>query len=522
MSTAVPASAPSTSRRRLALGAVAAATLLAGVLVPATPASAAATTRWVDPAAASAAPGTGCDAAAGYATIASAVAAAAAGDEIRVCAGDYSEGKIAVNTANLSFYGAQAGVSAGVGSARSEAPAAQESNVNVEFTFNKPFTVIDGFSFSSANRAVYAMGAADGGSVVNNRFVNTTRGVASYGDLVEVSNNLFADSSWGVHHDDSGTIGGLVSGNVFRNLSYAVSSAAHDLELRGNVVTAMKQRAFTLYGYNLTIADNTVDFPSTAAGEGALMFTGSARNATVTGNTFTGGGTSIYVTSPATAVVERNSLLGTGLSVVGTTGPAFAVGPNWWGSASGPYNGLELDATRATNVTVASWCADAACTTTRVPAAAPAAPPAADGDALDDLNLPDVTNQFSGADLSSIDVSQPLSGELPWSSDEDDWVDVYAYSTPIYIGTFPVVNGKVQLTGVDLSALEAGKHRLVFIGQTSGATSVAAFAITEAAEEGSRLAASGATDALPVGIAAALSLIAGLALVLRHRRRVTA
>ena len=157
-----------------------------------------------------------------------------------------------------------------------------------------------------------------------------------------------------------------------------------------------------------------------------------------------------------------------------------------------------------------------------LPAAEPAAPPAADGDALDQLNLPDVTSQFSGADLSDIDVSQPLSGELPWPNDEDDWVDVYAYSTPIFLGTFPVVNGKVQLTGVDLSALEAGKHRLVFIGQTSGATSVAAFAITEAAEEGSRLAASGATDALPIGIAAALSLIAGLALALRHRRRVTA
>ncbi len=283
MPSAIPttASSPATAPRLLALSALAAATLLAGVLVPAAPASADATTRWVDPAASSTAPGTGCGGAAGYTTIASAIAAAAAGDEIRVCAGDYSEGKITVATAGLSLYGAQAGVSAGVGSARSAAPALEESNVDVEFTFTKPFTTIDGFSFSSDNRAIYAMGAADGGTVVNNRFVGTARGVASYGDLVEVSHNLFADSTWGVHHDDAGTVGGLVSDNVFRNLMYAVSSAAHDLEIRDNVVSGVRYRAFTLYGYANTVTGNAIDMPATAGGEGAITFSGTARGVDV-------------------------------------------------------------------------------------------------------------------------------------------------------------------------------------------------------------------------------------------------
>ena len=71
---------------------------------------------------------------------------------------------------------------------------------------------------------------------------------------------------------------------------------------------------------------------------------------------------------------------------------------------------------------------------------------------------------------------------MPWSGSSDDqWVDVWAYSTPTYIGTFPVINGVLKITGADLSALAAGDHHLVLVGQTSGASEVMGFAIAEPA-----------------------------------------
>lgn len=71
---------------------------------------------------------------------------------------------------------------------------------------------------------------------------------------------------------------------------------------------------------------------------------------------------------------------------------------------------------------------------------------------------------------------------MPWAgSNDDQWVDVWAYSTPTYIGTFPVINGVLKITGADLSALAAGDHHLVLVGQTSGASEVMGFAIAEPA-----------------------------------------
>jgi pectin methylesterase-like acyl-CoA thioesterase len=70
-----------------------------------------ATTRWVDPAAASSPPGTACGTSAGYSTIQAAVNAATPGDTIRVCAGTYPEGPgpLTVNK-TLTLLGAQNGV----------------------------------------------------------------------------------------------------------------------------------------------------------------------------------------------------------------------------------------------------------------------------------------------------------------------------------------------------------------------------------------------------------------------------
>lgn len=113
--------------------------------------------------------------------------------------------------------------------------------------------------------------------------------------------------------------------------------------------------------------------------------------------------------------------------------------------------------------------------------------PAADSAGLDrliaeqKLDVAAVTASFvapAGVLLDSLNFKTLFSGNLPWAA-EDTEVDVFAYSTPLYLGTFPVVNGQVVLTDVDLSALEAGGHRLVFQGKQSGTVAVIAIRSAE-------------------------------------------
>lgn len=153
----------------------------------------------------------------------------------------------------------------------------------------------------------------------------------------------------------------------------------------------------------------------------------------------------------------------------------------------------------------------------------PASPPAADTNQLTtliaqgNLDVSSTTSTFVPLGgtidnpLDSLDVSKAFSGTLPWSDGTDSFVDVYAYSSPTFLGTFPVINGKVQLSGLDLSALRSGGHHLVFQGQTSGAVQVMAVTVAET------LAATGLNLALPLGLTSILILL-GLALRLLTTR----
>ena len=129
-------------------------------------------------------------------------------------------------------------------------------------------------------------------------------------------------------------------------------------------------------------------------------------------------------------------------------------------------------------------------------AAAPTASPAADTDELlqliDDegIDVEADTAAFGvgGGDLDELDVSEPLDGVYEnWAGASDAFVDAYSFSAASYVGTFPVVGGDVVLTGLDLSALGAGTHHLLLIGQTTGTTSVVAFSVAAPAgdDEGS-------------------------------------
>ncbi|CAN5233671.1 hypothetical protein BH09ACT1_BH09ACT1_06600 [soil metagenome] len=75
------------------------------------------------------------------------------------------------------------------------------------------------------------------------------------------------------------------------------------------------------------------------------------------------------------------------------------------------------------------------------------------------------------------DASVPFTASAPWAGTIDSWVDVWAYSTPTFIGTFPVVDGILQISGADVSALASGSHHLVFVGQTSRTHQVVALTV---------------------------------------------
>jgi hypothetical protein len=160
-------------------------------------------------------------------------------------------------------------------------------------------------------------------------------------------------------------------------------------------------------------------------------------------------------------------------------------------------------------------------------AAAPTPPPVANSTDLqayittNNVDVAATTNTFSidgaaaGSGLTSIDPSAPFDATLPWSDTSDTFVDVYAYSSPLLVGTFPVSAGVIQLTGVDLSSLKAGSHHLVFIGQTSGTVSIVAIGIAAAAPT---LALTG-TDAVGPTIGALSVLLLGLTMVILVRTR---
>jgi hypothetical protein len=162
----------------------------------------------------------------------------------------------------------------------------------------------------------------------------------------------------------------------------------------------------------------------------------------------------------------------------------------------------------------------------------PATPPAADSDALlqliDDAGVDvaaDTAKFDAGTDLTKLDVSSPIDAVFAgWSDPSDAFVDVYAYSTASYLGTFPVVGGDVMLTGLDLSALAPGGHHLLLRGQSSDALAVVAFSVLAAAAPDPALAATGVEAGLVSGAALLLLVVGGvlLGVARRMRRSITA
>lgn len=122
----------------------------------------------------------------------------------------------------------------------------------------------------------------------------------------------------------------------------------------------------------------------------------------------------------------------------------------------------------------------------------------------------------TGLPAGELNPGKSYTANVAWTA-TDSFVDVYAFSKPVLVGTFPVVNGVAQITlsSKVLSQLEAGAHTLVATGQTSGAVQAVSLSVAFT------LAATGPNLAAPIGTAALLLMLGG-ALVVARRRSVRA
>ncbi len=117
----------------------------------------------------------------------------------------------------------------------------------------------------------------------------------------------------------------------------------------------------------------------------------------------------------------------------------------------------------------------------------------------------------AGLPAGPLDPAVSHTASVKWAA-ADSFVDVYIYSTPTLVGTFPVVNGVAQVTlsKAVLSSLSTGTHTLVLTGQSSGAVQSVSVALG--------LAATGAADpTVPVTVASLLLLLGAGLLIIRRR-----
>jgi LPXTG-motif cell wall-anchored protein len=154
-------------------------------------------------------------------------------------------------------------------------------------------------------------------------------------------------------------------------------------------------------------------------------------------------------------------------------------------------------------------------------AAKPAAPaPVADSSEIAAyLTTQGVTEQpqtAAGLPAGDLNPGTSYTATLNWTG--DSYVDVYAYSTPTYVGTFAVVGGKVQITlsSALLRTLAAGSHTLLVTGQTSGTVQAVSLTV------GSSLAFTGTDPTVPLTVAALLLLLGATLVFVRRRLRLRA
>lgn len=152
------------------------------------------------------------------------------------------------------------------------------------------------------------------------------------------------------------------------------------------------------------------------------------------------------------------------------------------------------------------------------PRKAPAPAPVADSDGLGAFLVSHGSTPrpqtAAGLPSGSLNPQQDYTAVISWDG-PDSFVDVYGYSTPVFVGTFPVVDGSVavELDAATLTELGGGAHTLVLLGQSSG--DVGSLRLDIAA----MLAATGAAPAPALGAGALLTVFGVAGIAFGRRRR---
>ena len=129
-----------------------------------------------------------------------------------------------------------------------------------------------------------------------------------------------------------------------------------------------------------------------------------------------------------------------------------------------------------------------------------------------------------------LDPQKDYTTTFTWTRMSDSYVDVFVYSEPTLVGTFPVQNGSVQipLSAALLSSLAPGTHTLLVTGQTTeGSQAVSVVVAASPANAASAavvapartaLAETGVSVGWPLTAAAGLLLLGAVLVVVRRRR----
>ena len=278
-------------RPRLGKGAAAlsVAALLGFGAYVAAPASAADVVHYVDPVAASPGPGTGCGAAAGYATLAAAMTAATTGDIIEVCPGIHA-GPLTINKANLTIRGAKAGIPAG--------PAANpvdrgtgESIIEVSGATGNVVTWSGGVGINTTIDGLTLRTSVSG----TTGSTGTAISLGTSGHTIR--NNMVEWTGTQKPLLQSGVLGGRTNGVRFESNNFKGFNAGLYLS-SGNIADAQT-----------IVEDNYIEFTN----NGVLHGSNSANNHIVRDNRLVGiGASGVGVNSPMRAglVIENNTITG--------------------------------------------------------------------------------------------------------------------------------------------------------------------------------------------------------------------
>ena len=306
---------------------------------------------------------------ASYTTISAAVAAAAPGDTIKVCAGTYNE-LVNVNK-QLTIQGAQAGVDAR-SLTRTGLPATEsvvQGNAGTtSFYVTANNVVIDGFTVQGATDgnvfgAGIVLGAGTSGAhVVNNIIQNNIAGLflanASGGNAAIIQHNLFRNNTQpgpagghGIYADEFTSGGAVVNVAINENtftantwgigISNTGANAYSGLSIDGNTFDA-NSRGMYFFGIALTtISGNVItnserygigffDNVNTTLVECNTIKDNDERGVWVVGASGTDSGIGINDNN-----ISGNTLAGLEVEAGSYTGILNAVN-NWWGSPTGP------------------------------------------------------------------------------------------------------------------------------------------------------------------------------------------